>query len=174
VAGGLLLADRHLKTVNDLDPLLTPLIHAFQHAREDLAGHTNGLSIAQIWAQPHGLAPLGYHLRHIAGSVERLTTYLQGRQLDERQMRALETEQQAGSDREELLAAIDNAFRGAEAVVRGLDPSRLAERRSVGRKGLPTTVIGLLTHIAEHTLRHVGQAVTTIKVLRSSEDRMVL
>jgi uncharacterized damage-inducible protein DinB len=114
------------------------------------------------------LTPLGYHLRHIAGSVERLMTYLQGRQLDERQVQALPQEGEPHGNRDELLAGVDQAFRAAEAVVRALDPQGLSEPRFVGRKRLPTTVIGLLTHIAEHTLRHVGQAVTTAKALRAA------
>jgi len=30
---------------------------------------------------------------------------------------------------------------------------------------LPTTVGGLLVHVADHTQRHVGQAVTTAKIV---------
>jgi hypothetical protein len=38
----------------------------------------------------------------------------------------------------------------------------------VGRKKLPTTVIGLIVHLAEHTQRHVGQAVSAAKLARAA------
>src|SRR5688572_11721699 len=150
-----------------VDPLVAPILYSFQQAREDLARYTEGLTPSQIWASPYGFGSVGFHLRHIAGSTERLMTYLQGRQLDERQLAALEIEKRAdGPGRDELLAAMDRAFREAEAVVRGIDPATLAEARSVGRQKLPTTVIGLITHIAEHTQRHVGQAISAAKWAR--------
>jgi len=70
-----------------------------------------------------------------------------------------------------LLAALDAAFTHAESIVRALDPATLSTPREVGRKRLPTTVIGLLTHIAEHTQRHVGQAITTAKLVREYWNR---
>jgi hypothetical protein len=36
----------------------------------------------------------------------------------------------------------------------------------VGRARLPSTVFGLLFHVAEHTQRHAGQAITTAKIVR--------
>lgn len=145
-------------------PLLAPILYSFQQAREDLARYTETLTPEQVWASPHGFGSVGFHLRHIAGSTARLMTYLQGRQLSPEQMAALRAEMEPGSvNREQLLAELDRAFAEAEAVVRALDPNRLTEPRSVGRKQLPTTVIGLLTHIAEHTQRHVGQAISAAK-----------
>jgi uncharacterized damage-inducible protein DinB len=149
-----------------IHPLTTPVLYAFQQAREDLARHTEGLTREQLWARPYGLGPAGFHIRHIGGSVERLATYLQGRQLMEEQLAAAQREMEPGADRDELLAGLDAALRDAESVVRSVDPAKLAEPREVGRKRLPTTVIGLLTHIAEHTQRHVGQAVTTARIVR--------
>lgn len=145
-------------------PLLAPILYAFQQAREDLARYTEPLTREQIWASPHGFGSVGFHLRHIAGSTDRLMTYLQGRQLNPEQMAALKAEKEPGGvDREQLLADLDRAFAEAEAVVRALDPDRLTEPRAIGRKQLPTTVVGLLTHIAEHTQRHVGQAISAAK-----------
>jgi uncharacterized damage-inducible protein DinB len=135
-------------------------------AREDLAKYTTGLTTEQIWATPHGFGSVGFHLRHIAGSTERLMTYVSGGQLDDTQMAALKAEKEPGATREELLAGIDRAFANAEAVARALDPASFTEPRSVGRKQLPTTVIGLLIHIAEHNQRHVGQAISAAKLAR--------
>jgi len=159
--------------VPGVHPLLAPLLYSFQQAREDLARYTETLTREQIWASPHGFGSVGFHLRHIAGSTNRLVTYLQGRQLSREQMAALAAEKEPGrAGREELLAELDRVFADAEAIVRGLDPSHLSEPRAVGRKRLPTTVAGLLTHIAEHTQRHVGQAISAAKwaaVLDGSE-----
>ena len=94
-------------------------------------------------------------------------TYVQGRQLSAAQFADIERQWDPGASREELLAALDTSLANAEAVVRGLDPARLGDARRVGRKQLPTTVIGLLTHIAEHTARHVGQAISAAKLARA-------
>jgi uncharacterized damage-inducible protein DinB len=148
-----------------VNPLVAPILFAFQQAREDLAAHTEGLSTGQLWATPFGFGSVGFHLRHIAGSTDRLVTYLEGKQLSDNQLAALKSEHEPGASRTLLLHDLDFAFRRAEAVVRALDPSLLASPREVGRKRLPTTVIGLLTHIAEHTQRHVGQAISAAKLV---------
>ena len=148
--------------------LVAPALFGFQQAREDLARHTAGLTASQVWARPRGLAPLGFHLRHIAGSVDRLTTYLEGRALDAAQMRALASEMEPGASLEELLAEVDRMLRRAEEAIRATDPATLAEPRWVGRKRLPTTVMGLLVHIAEHTQRHLGQAIGAAQLARKT------
>jgi hypothetical protein len=148
-------------------PLLAPALYGFQQAREDLARHTAGLTVSQVWARPYGLAPLGFHLRHIAGSVDRLTAYLEERSLDAAQTAALAAEMKPSASLGELLADIDSALRRAEETIRAIDPARLTEPRWVGRKRLPTTAIGLLVHIAEHTQRHLGQAIGAAQLARA-------
>jgi uncharacterized damage-inducible protein DinB len=163
--------------IPEIHPLTAPILYAFQQAREDLAKHTAGLTAEQLWAQPHGFGSAGFHIRHIAGSTERLMAYLQNRELTPTQLDALRTEEAnptqnrdregAGpTTREELLQLLDHTFEEAETVVRAIDPATLTEPRTVGRKKLLTTVIGLLTHIAEHTQRHVGQAISACKLAR--------
>jgi len=148
-----------------VDPLLAPILYTFQQAREDLRKYTEGLTADRIWATPHGFGSVGFHIRHIAGSTDRLMTYLEGRELTPDQMAALRGEEQPGTEgKEDLLAQMEAAFQRAEAMVRALDPAKLAEPRWVGRKRLPTTVIGLLTHIAEHIQRHIGQAISAVKL----------
>lgn len=149
-------------------PLIAPILYAFEQAREDLALHTAGLTTEQVWATPHGFGSLGFHVRHIARSTDRLMTYLAGKQLSESQMTALQREQDPGASLEQLLAEMDLSFQNAESIVRALNPANLGDTRGVGRKHLPTTVIGLLTHIAEHTQRHVGQAIGAAKLARIS------
>lgn len=150
-----------------VDPLLAPALYAFQQAREDLRKWTAGLTDAQVWERPHGLAPVGFHIRHIAGSVERLMTYVSGGRLTDRQLAELSAEMEPGASAEELLSLLDRKLSAAEAAVRAIHPAMFAEARQVGRKRLPTTVGGLITHIAEHTQRHVGQAIVTAKVVKS-------
>jgi uncharacterized damage-inducible protein DinB len=142
-----------------VDPLTAPVVFALQQAREDLDKYTSGLSTDQIWA-----TSLGFHLRHIARSTDRLLTYAEGRQLSAEQVQALEDEKNPGATREQLLAEINSSFDRVEVFIRALDRERLLEAREVGRKRLPTTVIGLLIHIAEHTQRHVGQAISAAKL----------
>jgi uncharacterized damage-inducible protein DinB len=151
--------------IDGVPPLLAPVLHSFQMAREDLEEYTAGLPAADIWATPHGLTSVGSHILHIEGSTNRLVTYLQGRELTSAQLDAMEPEEfPSKPSRDQLLDVLDDAFRDAEAVIRKIDPATLGDARTVGRKGLPTTVIGLLTHIAEHTQRHVGQAIVTAKL----------
>jgi uncharacterized damage-inducible protein DinB len=148
-----------------VDPLLAPVLYTFQQSREDLRCWTEGLSTEQLWATPYGFASVGFHMRHIAGSTGRLMSYLQGKPLNAEQLGALQAEHNpAGAGRDELLALVDAAFDNAETVVRALDPDALRDSRGVGRQQLPTTVIGLLVHIAEHTQRHVGQAISAAKL----------
>jgi len=155
----------------DVSPLIAPVLRALQQAREDLSEHTAGLNDEQIWARPFGLAPAGFQLRHVAGSVDRLTTYLRGEQLGEEQMAALKAEMEPGASRDQLLAMVNEALERAEKQIRSLDPATLEDARTVGRKQLPTTVMGLLVHIAEHTQRHVGQAISAAKLARALTAR---
>jgi hypothetical protein len=149
----------------DVNPLLAPILRALQQAQEDLDQHCAPFNDEQIWTRPFGLAPLGFHLRHIAGSLDRLTTYLEGGELTEPQFAFLRSEMEAGGTRQDLLAIIACAVARASQVVRALHPESLTETRTVGRKHLPTTVMGLAIHLAEHTQRHVGQAITTCNIL---------
>jgi uncharacterized damage-inducible protein DinB len=151
--------------LDGVHPLVAPLFYSFQQAREDLARYTAGLSTDQLWATPFGLGSAGFHILHIAGSTSRLVTYLQGLPLSQEQLAALQRESASPHlSRDELLANLDQSFADAERVARAIDPATLADARTVGRQRLPTTVIGLLTHIAEHTQRHVGQAISAAKL----------
>jgi len=125
--------------IPNVHPLLTPLLYSFQQAREDLAKWAESLTPEQLWATPHDFGSVGFHLRHIAGSTDRLMTYLQGRQLSPAQLDALQAEHQPGATRGALLAELEAAFKNAETVVRQLDIATLTEPRHVGRKRHPTT-----------------------------------
>jgi hypothetical protein len=143
------------------------VLYSFQQAREDLAKHSAGLTDDQVWARPFDLAPVGFHLRHIAGSVDRLSTYLLGAQLYDAQMAALRNEMEPGELLTNLLTQVNESLARAEERIKSIDPATFTESRAVGRQQLPTTVIGLLVHIAEHTQRHVGQAIGAAKLARA-------
>jgi uncharacterized damage-inducible protein DinB len=150
----------------DVHPALAPVLYSFMQVREDLERHTAGLSMEQVWRRVGAVPALGFQLRHIAGSVDRLVTYLCGDQLSEAQIAQLKTEAAPGASLDELLAAVGASLEDAAARVRAMAPESLYEPRYVGKKRLPTTVIGLLVHVAEHTQRHLGQAITTAKLVR--------
>lgn len=145
-----------------------PVLFSFQQVREDLQRHTAGLSDEQVWQRPEGLPSLGFQLRHIGGSIDRLLTYLAGGQLSPEQLQALRQESVAEGSLKSLLEAVDASLADAEKRLRTLDTRTIYDVRYVGRKKLPTTVVGLLVHLAEHTQRHLGQAITTAKLLKQS------
>jgi len=151
----------------EVNPLLRPLLHAFDHALLDVEKWTEGLTTEQTWAQPLGPGAIGFHLRHITGSTDRLFTYAQGAQLSDGQMEALRREAEPGGTREELLGEMRRTFEGIAQKVRSLDPATLPEARFIGRKRLPTTLHGLLVHIAEHTMRHVGEVIVIARVVKA-------
>jgi uncharacterized damage-inducible protein DinB len=148
-------------------PLVMPVFFSFAQVREDLGRHLRGLTRDQIWRNVVN-ASVGFHLTHIGGSVDRLMTYLKGEQLSPAQLRALSEEHSPGADLDKLLAAVEQNLSKTEAYLKTLDPNTLYESRAVGRQSLPTTVIGLLVHLAEHTQRHLGQAITLSGVVRQS------
>ena len=154
--------------IDGIDSLLQPAAHALAQAREDLDRATAGISTAKLWHRPNGAASLGYHLRHAAGSLDRLLTYARGQQLNDRQLAELKREGEPGTppqDAAALLAHVRGAIDAALAQLRVTRREELLEARAVGRAQLPSTVLGLLFHAAEHTTRHVGQAITTAKVI---------
>jgi uncharacterized damage-inducible protein DinB len=151
-----------------LNPVIAAVLYSFEQAREDLEKCAGNLSDEAIRHKEGELAPLAFQIRHIGGAVDRLITYAMGQQLTPQQFAELEQEKDvAGATRDQLFAELFQRFERAEAFLRSLNPGRLSERREVGRKRAPTTLAGLLIHIAEHTQRHVGEAIITAKVAAS-------
>jgi uncharacterized damage-inducible protein DinB len=158
--------------IGDIDDLLQPAAHALVQAREDLARATDGLSPAHLWATPGQAASVGFHLLHIAGSLDRLLTYARGSPLDHQQLAALKREAEPGAPPDDATALAERARQAIDAALaqlRSTPRDSLLEPRTVGRAALPSTVLGLLFHAAEHTTRHVGQAITTAKIVRGLE-----
>jgi uncharacterized damage-inducible protein DinB len=146
-----------------------PAAHALVQAGEDLERAASDLTVEELWLKPGGSASLGFHLRHIAGSIERLLTYARGEQLNETQRQAIPLEGQPGdppAQAASLIRGAQAAIESALAAIRRAPKASLFEPRTIGRKALPTNVIGLLFHIGEHTQRHTGQIITTAKIVR--------
>lgn len=154
-------------TLGDVPAVPRAVLHALELAKEDLQRWCGGLTDAELSSRPGGIAPVAFHLRHIARSIDRLLTYAEAGQLNGEQIAALKTELDPGATCEELFAELESALARSAARIRAIDLHRLGEARKVGKKKLPTTVAGLLVHVADHTQRHVGQAITTAKILKA-------
>jgi uncharacterized damage-inducible protein DinB len=147
-------------------PLVMPVFFSFMQVREDLRKYLEGITDTQLWAKPNGAPSLGFHLKHLAGSIDRLSTYLAGESLTREQLADLKQESEATAALPELLSRIEGAIAKAEKRLRNIQPEKVYELRPVGRRALPSTVIGLIVHLAEHTQRHLGQAITTARIVR--------
>jgi hypothetical protein len=145
-----------------------PLFFSYAQVREDLQKHTADLPDNQIWKSLAGNS-LGFQLKHIPGSVDRIATYLLGQQLTAAQLDFLKWElHPPPGTLSELLALVEQNLDKSQNQLHTLHPQSLYHPRTVGRRALPTTVIGLIVHLAEHTQRHLGQAITIAKFLRQS------
>jgi uncharacterized damage-inducible protein DinB len=147
-------------TQADVPAVARAVLHALQLAEEDLGKWCGKLSDAEMNARPAGAPPVAFHIRHLARSLDRLLTYAEGRSLTEEQISRLQTELDPGATRGDLFAELNAALVDGAARVRALAGTNLEEPRTVGKERLPTTVGGLLVHVADHTQRHVGQAIT--------------
>lgn len=150
-------------------PMLMPAAHSLLQVRDEVPRLVEGLSLDQVWTTPGRSASIGFHLRHLVGSLDRLLTYARGEGLNAQQRAALVSETSAERDELfDLLRNLDRAIESAMAQVAATDPATLELPRFVGRAQLPTTVIGLLFHAAEHATRHAGQIATLVKVLEGT------
>ncbi|HEY9138092.1 MAG TPA: DinB family protein, partial [Terriglobus sp.] len=151
-------------TLSEVEPVRRAVLHALELAEEDVLRWTRDLDNDALEMQPLGLPSVGFQMRHIARSIDRLLTYADGRGLSDEQMDALQTEHVAGVSGDELRRQVRDAIAAVRPFSLRFSQAELNEPRGVGRAGLPTTLAGLLIHIAEHTQRHVGQLIVTAKV----------
>ncbi|MEO8275025.1 MAG: DinB family protein [Thermoanaerobaculia bacterium] len=150
--------------------VLQPVAHILLQAEESARELTDGLTLAQWNARPAGVASVAFHVRHVAGVIDRLFTYARGNALSPEQFASIRLEG-AEMDSAGIAAALDAlSTRVASAVgeLRTIDPAILGDFRGVGRARLPSTVIGCLVHGAEHSMRHIGQLSVTVRVVRST------
>jgi uncharacterized damage-inducible protein DinB len=149
---------------------LQPVAHALLQAREELEGWMEDFPDEFLWVQPASVASVGFHLQHLAGVLSRLFTYARGEGLSEEQLGSLQAE---GKPFEEctvalLMSRFHDQVEASLKQLRDTDERTLLDARGVGRQQIPSTVLGLLVHAAEHTQRHAGQLYVTMRVVKSS------
>lgn len=157
-------------TLQDVPAVPRAVLHALELARQDLQHWCGVLTEEELNARPAELPSVAFHIRHIARSIDRLLTYAEGNRLSAEQMSALKAELQEHSTWAALFVELESALADVSRRIRALDPAKFERPRGVGRKQLPTTVGGLLVHVADHAQRHVGQAITTAKLLRAQRS----
>jgi uncharacterized damage-inducible protein DinB len=175
-----LLSLKEMKVISDLEvwqrgpvdgipALLQPVAHALLQAVEDVEKEMENFPLALLWEKPGGVASVGFHLKHVKGVVDRLFTYGKGEMLSEGQLRDLKAEALA-RDVDSIQTLTDEFKKQVNTAIdqlRMTDINTLTDKRGVGRKQIPSTVIGLLFHAAEHVQRHVGQLIVTARILRA-------
>jgi uncharacterized damage-inducible protein DinB len=152
-------------TLTELPLLQRAVFHSLQMAQEDIAKWCGGLDDSELHTRPFQLPSIAFQLRHISRSLDRFCCYAEGKPLTEEQLAALASEMDGAGSRESIFGELEQSLEKTRerlpAIARQLPDLPLA----IGRKRLPTTLAGLLVHAAEHTQRHVGQAITTAKVI---------
>jgi uncharacterized damage-inducible protein DinB len=149
--------------------LVQPVAHALLQAKEEIHEMMNDFPVDLLWQRPAGVASPAFHLQHIAGVLDRLFTYAAGRPLTAQQLDYLKAEglQTEGINVPLLLNKLDEQIASSIEVLKRIDETRLTEPRGVGRMQLPSTVLGLLFHAVEHTMRHTGQLNVTVRILKN-------
>ena|SRR5215217_3930282 len=149
--------------------LLQPVAHALLQAKEEVNRLMADFPEIYLWIKPVGLASPGFHIQHMTGVIERLFTYAQGGALSSNQMYYLHNEgtpPQKQDSVEGLLAAFSIRVEEAVAILSTVNEATLTQVRGVGRAQIPSTAIGLYVHTAEHVMRHVGQLLVTVRILK--------
>ncbi len=159
--------------VQDVPPLLQPVAHALLQAKEEVARYMDGFDDRYLWHKPAGAASVGFHLQHISGVIDRLFTYALGGPLSDKQFEYLRMEGKEAGDvsAADLVAVFGQQVDRALIQLKETEEATLTHTRYLGRKRIPTTLIGLLFHAAEHTQRHVGQLLVTVKFLSDARNK---
>jgi hypothetical protein len=152
-----------------IPPLLQPVAHALLQAKEEVNKLMADFPEILLWVKPANMASPGFHLQHMTGVIDRLFTYAAGRQLTQEQLDFLHSEGKPPKKEDSIAALVANFSVGVDSaieVLTAVEESTLTQTRGVGRAQLPSTVIGLYVHTAEHTMRHLGQLLVTAKILK--------
>ncbi|OQP66998.1 metal-dependent hydrolase [Niastella vici] len=153
--------------------LVQPVAHALLQAQEEIHEMMNAFPDELLWQRPAGVASPGFHLKHIAGVLDRLFTYAAGKSLTGEQLNYLKAEGEGTGaiTVRSLLNGLDAQIASSLDALKAIDAATVTEPRGVGRQQLPSTVLGLLFHAAEHTMRHTGQLMVTVKILLSEQKK---
>jgi uncharacterized damage-inducible protein DinB len=154
-------------TIDGVPAMLQPVAHALLQARDEVNELMNNFPEHLLWERPANVASPAFHLQHLSGVLDRLFTYARAESLSQEQLVYLSSE---GKQNENVTVSslIENFNKQIDISLEQLkktNENSLTEFRGVGRKQLPSTVIGLLFHAAEHTMRHTGQLLVTVKVI---------
>lgn len=155
-------------TLTDVPPVTRAVLHALELAHEDILRWCADLSDEQWNVHPSGLVPVAFHVRHLSRAIDRLLTYAEGRQLNVTQIAVMKSEMDPGAAGADVIVEFSTTLNLSAERIRAFAPADLDLPRGVGKKSLPTTVAGLLVHVADHTQRHVGQAIITAKLVKSA------
>jgi len=153
-----------------ISPLMQPVGHALLQAREELQVYMQDFPAELLWLRPLGMASVGFHLQHLSGVLDRVFTYARAEGLTPWQFEQLEEEGKdsaAGYSVDDLVERFNKQVDLALQQLERTDDATLPDFRGIGRAGLPSTVGGLLFHAAEHTMRHLGQLMVTVTVVRA-------
>ncbi len=155
--------------IEGVPAVLQPVAHILLQVRESVDEIVEPLTEPEWNARPAGVASAAFHVRHIAGVVDRLFTYARGQALSAEQFAAIKSEgdELLAADVAAVLRALSGRIDAAVAELRTIDVATLGDFRGVGRAQLPSTVIGCLVHGAEHAMRHVGQLSVTARIVRA-------
>jgi hypothetical protein len=157
--------------LENIPPLLQPVAHALLQAREEVNELMAGFPEKLLWLKVAGMASPGFHLQHLSGVLDRMLTYARGEQLNQTQLEFLANESEfQGLGFEDLLNKFNRQVDIALEQISHTGEATLTQTRGVGRKQTPSTVIGLLVHAAEHTMRHTGQLLVTVRFLKMGKD----
>ena len=159
-------------THGELDPVVRQFVHSMEQVEEDAERWCAGLSDAEMNARPMNLPPVAFHLRHMVRSLDRLLSYAEGTQLEATQLAALRSEMDAGATTAGVFQELRHGLAECKRRAQAFTPEQYNDERGIGRKMLPASVGSILVHCAEHTQRHLGQAITTAKVLMSLRRTM--
>jgi len=151
--------------VDGIAPIFQPAAHALLQARAEVDELAPGLTVEHLWPAGRTGATAGFHLLHLAGALDRLFTYARGETLNDVQKTAARAEAQPHPEMSgpALAALVDEQVERALVQLRGTDPATAFAAVKIGRAGLPSTVLGCLFHGAEHSARHAGQFISTVK-----------
>jgi len=152
--------------------LLNPVVAVFYQVISELEELLLDFPENKLWEKPLGMASVGFHLNHLTGVVDRLFTYARKESLSPEQMDFLRQEeipQEISS--QELLQKFRNQVKLALSQLKSCSEKELNQARAVGRLGLPTTLMGLYFHAAEHSSRHLGQLILTITLMKQESIR---
>ena len=154
--------------IPEVPALLQPAAHALLQSVREARQYVSDFPEDKLWEKPFGRASVGFHLKHLTGVLDRLLTYAKKESLTDAQFQYLKNEA-SGEDApssQELILNFETKVNEALDYFKTVSETTLTDERFVGRKKLPTTVIGLLFHAAEHSQRHVGQLLVTVSVLK--------